>query len=309
MMHTIAILTLFQLAAPSGVNALVSSPTLGYILTGNRLVRLAGVPGACYTTADATTTQYTQAHNASAAQATLLVTGGTSVTLIYRTPLTDITITLPEPPQHTAISPTGSYFAALTANRLSLYRRSSSAPVATVEPPSLPIPADVTALAIGDYGDTVLTTPTAFWYSASPGASFTSISIAATFLRFTPRDHLLIAYDAGQGRIIALHPTSSFAIEPLITSQDALTAVTGLEFSPDALSIWVTQQTGPLLNYSLPGRHLTSFPLPAGGITAVIAPGVFLWSQPDQQTAILDTTRSTPTILIVPAGTEQAPSK
>src|ERR1700730_782059 len=77
MMHTIAILTLFQLAAPSGVNALVSSPTLGYTLTGNRLVRLAGVPGACYTTADATTTEYTQAHHASAAQATLLVTSGT----------------------------------------------------------------------------------------------------------------------------------------------------------------------------------------------------------------------------------------
>jgi hypothetical protein len=307
-MHTIAILALFQLAAPSGVNAFVSSPTLGYTLDGNRLVRLAGVPGACYATHDPSATQYTHVHNASAAQATLLVTDGASATLIYRTALTDITITLPEPPQHTAISPTGAYFAALTSSRLSLYRRSSSAPVATVEPPSLPIPADVTALAIGDYGDTVLSTPTAFWYSASPGASFTSISIAATFLRFAPRDHLLIAYDAGQGRVIALNPTSSFAIEPLITSQDAITAVSGLEFSPDALSIWVTQQTGPLLNYDLPARHLTSFAIPAGRITAVVAPGVFLWSQPDHQTAILDTTRSTPTILIVPAGNEQ-PSK
>jgi hypothetical protein len=303
-MHIIALIALFQLAAPSGVNALVSSPTLGYILTGNRLVRLAGVPGACYSTADVTTTQYTQVHNAAAAQATLLVTDGASATLIYRTPLTDITITLPEPPQHTAISPTGAYFAALTSNRLSLYRRSSSAPVATVEPPLLPIPADVTALAIGDYGDTVLTTPTAFWYSERPGASFTSISIPASFLRFTPRDHLLIGYDAGQRSVIAIHPTSAFAIEPLITSQDALTAVSGLEFSPDALSIWVTQQTGPLLNYNLPARHLTPFALDPGTIMAVIAPGVFLWSQPDQPTAILDTTRSTPTILIVPAGNE-----
>jgi hypothetical protein len=187
-MHTIAILTLFQLAAPSGVNALVSSPTLGYTLAGNRLVRLAGVPGVCYTTPDPTATLYTHVHSASAAQATLLVTDGAPATLIYRTALADITITLPEPPQHTAISPTGAYFATLASSRLSLYRRSGSAPVATVEPPSLPIPADVTALAIGDYGDTVLTTPTGFWYSARPGGSFTSISIAATFLRFQDGD-------------------------------------------------------------------------------------------------------------------------
>ena len=300
MIHTIALVALFQLAVPSDVHALVSYPTLGYTLSGNRLIRLAGVPGACYATADPTSAQYSQVHNASAAHATLLVTVATPATLIYRTPLTDITITLPEPPQQTAISPTGAYFAALTSSHLSLYRRSSLTPIATVDPPSLPIPADVTALAIGDYGDTVLTTSTAFWYSASPGANFSPISIAATFLRFTPRDHLLIGYDAGQGRVIALHPTSAFAIEPLITSQDALTTVSGLEFSPDALSFWVTQQTGPLLNYDLPTRHLTPYPLPAGVITAVVAPGVFLWSQPDQPTTILDTTRSTPTLLVLP---------
>ena len=304
MMHTIALVTLFQLAAPSGINALVSSPILGYTLVDTHLIRLAGVPGACYATPVSTITQYTQVHNATAGQATLLVTAGTPATIIYRTPLTDITITLPEAPQHTAISPTGAYFAALTSTRLTLYRRSTIAPVATVEQPSLPIPTDITALAIGDYGDTVLSTPNAFWYSPTPGASFTSISIPATFLRFTPRDHLLIAYDAGQGSVIAIHPTSAFAIEPLITSQDALTAVSGLEFSPDALSIWVTQQTGSLLNYNLHARHLTPFTLDPGTIMTVIAPGVFLWSQPDQPTAILDTTRTTPTILIVPAATE-----
>ena len=66
MMHTIALVTLFQLAAPSGINALVSSPTLGYTLAGNQLVRLAGVPGACYATPVSTITQYTQVHNATA---------------------------------------------------------------------------------------------------------------------------------------------------------------------------------------------------------------------------------------------------
>ena len=308
-MHTIAILTLFHLATPTGVNAQVSSPTLGYILTGNRLVGLAGVPGACYATPYPTTTQYTHVHNASGAQATLLVTDGASGTLIYRTALSDITITLPEPPQHTAISPSGAYFAALTSNRFSRYRRSSSAPVATVEPPSLPIPADVTALGIGDYGDTVLTAPTAFWFSASPGASFTSISIAATCLRFTPRDHLLIGYDAGQAGAIAPHPTSSFAIEPLITSQDALTTVSGLEFSPDALSIWVTQQTGPLLN--LQPSQPTPNPLstPCRRDNRCCRSGRLSLVPTRATDRNPDTTRSTPTILIVPASTEEAPSK
>ncbi len=84
-----------------------------------------------------------------------------------------------------------------------------------------------------------------------------------------------------------------------------MTAITGLEFGRDGLSIWVTQAVGPLFNYNLSQRQLTAYTVPAGAIATVTAPGVFLWSQPDQQTAILDTTRAVPTVLVVPAVTAE----
>jgi hypothetical protein len=61
--------------------------------------------------------------------------------------------------------------------------------------------------------------------------------MALTFARFIPHDHLVIAYYSGQGRIIAVHPASAFAVEPLITADDGLTTVTGLQFGSDGTSV------------------------------------------------------------------------
>ena len=214
-------------------------------------------------------------------------------------------MSLAEAPIAISLSPSGSYFAALSSSHLWPYRRSGAVPLAALDARTLPIPvAQITALAVGDYGDVVLNTASGFWYSANPGAPgaiFSEVSVPVTFLRFAPRDHLLIAFEPGQGRVIALHPTSAFAIEPLITPQDSLNPVTGLEFGTDGLSIWLTQAAGPLLSYNLSQRLLTSYTVPAGAIASVTAPGVFLWSQPDQQIALLDTTRAVPTVLVVPA--------
>jgi hypothetical protein len=304
MTHTLALVALFQLAVPNNGTALVSYPTLGYTLSDSHLVRLAGVPGACSASPDVSATAYLSIRSAVAMRAVLLATVGDAPTLIYRTPISDTTVSLTEPPVATALSPTGSYFAALSPSHLWLYRRSGTAPLAALDARWLPVPVEqITALAVGDYGDLVLNTPNGFWYSATPGAPgalFSQISVPVTYLRFTPRDHLLVAFEVGQGRVIALHPTSAFAIEPLITSQNSLSPVTGLEFGADGLSVWITQAAGPLLNYNLSQRQVTPYDAPAGAIASVTAPGVFLWSQPDQHTAILDTTRSVPTVLVVP---------
>jgi hypothetical protein len=309
MIHTaLALVALWQLAAPSTASAIVSYPTLGYTLLAGRLVRFAGIPGACYSTPDASPTTYTHIQTATATRAVLLATGGDSPTLLYRTPLTDTTIALTETPLAVAISPSGSYFAALSASHLWLYRRAGLTPLVTIDIASLAAPiADVSALLVGDNGDIVINTPSAFWYSATPtalpGPTFSMISIPATFLRFAPRDHLLVGYQPGQGRVIALHPTSAFAIEPLITAQDSFTPITGLEFSADGLSVWISQQAGPLLNYDLAQRHTSAYTVQAGAIASVTAPGVYLWSTPDQSaSSILDTTRAVPTVLVVPAG-------
>ena len=212
--------------------------------------------------------QYLNIQTAVATRAVLLSTAGDSPALIYRTPINDTTVSLTEAPIATALSPAGSYFAALSSSHLWLYRRSGAAPLAALDARTLPIPvAQITAFVVGDYGDVVLNTASGFWYSANPGAPgaiFSQVSVPVTFLRFTPRDHLLIAFEPGQGRVIALHPTSAFAIEPLITPQDSLSPVTGLEFGTDGLSIWVTQTAGPLLNYNLSQRQLTSYTVPAG---------------------------------------------
>lgn len=309
MTHALALVALFQLAVPNSSTALVSYPTLGYTLSGSHLVRLTGVPGACSASLDASASTYLSLQSAAATRAVLLATAGHAPTLIYRTPASDTTVALSEAPIATALSPAGSYFAALSASHLWLYRRSGTASIAALEARVLPIPVEhITALVVGDYGDVVLNTATGFWYSANPGAPgalFSQISVPVTFLRFAPRDHLLIAFESGQGRVIAFHPTSAFAIEPLITAQDSLSPLTGLEFGPDGLSVWITQAAEPLLNYNLSQRQLTRYVAPAGAIASVTAPGVFLWSQPDQQTAILDTTRTVPTVLVVAAATAE----
>jgi hypothetical protein len=309
MLHTLTLVAFFQFAVPNSFTAVVSYPTLGYTLSAGHLVRLAGIPGACYAMPEQSTTEYLHLQAATAARAVLLSAGGDSPALIYRTQLDETTVPLTETPVATAISPTGSYFAALSSSHLWLYRRSGAVPLATLDVRSLPIPVvQITALLVGDDGGLILNTATGFWYSeipAAPGASFAFVSIPVAFLRLMPRDHLLIAYEPGQGRVIALHPSSAFAIEPLITPQDSLSPVTGIEFGADAPSIWVTQQTGTLLNYNLSQRLLTSYAVSPGAIVSVAAPGVFLWSQPDQQTAILDTTRAVPTVLVVPAATAE----
>jgi hypothetical protein len=301
---SLTLAALFQLAVPNSGNALVAYPTLGYALSAGHLVRLAGIPGACYAMPDLSTTLYTQFQSASASRAILLFSGGDSPALLYRTPLNDTTVVLPDSPIEIAISPTGAYFAVLSPSHLWLYRRSASAAIATIDVHSLPIlVADVTAILVGDNGDLVLNTPTALWYSANPAdpaSAFSMISVATTFLRFAPRDRLLVGYEPAQGRVIALHPSNGFAIEPLITPKDSLAPVTGLEFGAAPLSIWVSQQNGNLLNYDLSQRQETSHIVPAGAIVSVVAPGVFLWSQLDQSTIILDTTRTTPTVLTVP---------
>jgi len=305
MTHSLAMLALFQLAVPNSSTALVSYPTLGYTLSGSHLVHLTGVPGACSASLDASASAYVSIQSAAATRAVLLATAGDAPTLIYRTPVNDTTVALGEAPIATALSPAGAYFAALSASRLLLYRRSGSAPIAALDARMLPIAVEqITALVVGDYGDVVLNSATGFWYSANPGAPsalFSQISVPLTFLRFAPRDHLLIAFEAGQGRVVALHPTSAFAIEPLITAQDSVSQLTGLEFGADGLSVWITQADGPLLHYNLSQRQLTAYLVPAGAIASVTTPGVFLWSQPDQQTEILDTTRTVPTVLVVPA--------
>jgi hypothetical protein len=309
MTNALALFALFQLAVTNTGTALVSYPTLGYTLSGSHLIRLAGLPGACSASADPSAAQYLTIQTAAATRAVLLSTGGDSPALLYRTPITDVTVALSEAPLATALSPAGSHFAALSLSHLWLYRRSGTAPLAALDTLTLPVPvSEITALVVGDFGDIALNTAAGFWYSAnpgSPGALFSQVSIPVTFLRFTPRDHLLIAVEPGQGRVIALHPTSAFAIEPLITQQDVLAVITGLESGADGLSIWVTQASGPLLKYNLSQRLLTPYAVSAGAIVSVTAPGVFLWSQPDQQTAILDTTRAVPTVLVVPAASAE----
>ena len=251
-MNTLALVALFQLATPSPITPNISYPTLGYTLAAGHLLRLAGIPGACYSEPDPSPALYLQIQTASAARAVLLSTAGDTPTLLYRTPIADATVSLSDPPLAIAISPTGAYFAALSPLHLWLFRRSGTAPLATFDARSLPTtPHDITALLVGDNGDLILNTTTAFWYSAapvSPAATFTAVSLPLTFLRFAPRDHLLVAYEPGQGRLIALHPTSGFAIEPLLTPKDSLTPVTGLEFAADSLAIWITQQNGVLIN-------------------------------------------------------------
>jgi len=305
-MHTsITLIAFMQLLAPNTTNGLVSYPTLGYMLSARHLMRLAGIPGASYASPDSSSpAEYTQLRSASCARAILLATVSDSPTLLLRTPLAETTVSLADAPVDTAISPTGAYFAALFSSHLSLYRRSGAAAIASIDARTLPAPVDsISALLVGDDGDVVLNTNSALWYSADPthrDPAFIMVPASLTFVRFAPRDHLLLAYDADKGRVVALHPTSGFAIEPLITAQDNLTGVTGLEFAADNLSIWVTQQAGDLLNYNLAHRFLTLYAVPPGSIASVTAPGVFSWSQPNQSIAILDTTRTPPAVLVVP---------
>ncbi len=161
MTQALAFIALFQLAVPNDGTALVSYPTLGYKLSGSHLVRLAGVPGACSASPDPSSTQYLNIQTAAATRAVLLSTAGDTATLLYRTPINDTTVVLSEPPIATALSPAGSYFAALSASHLWLYRRSGTAPLAALDTRTLPVQvSDITALVVGDYGDVVLNTAT-----------------------------------------------------------------------------------------------------------------------------------------------------
>jgi hypothetical protein len=305
MTNVLTLLALFQLAVPNNATAVVAYPTLGYTLLNSHLVRLSGIPGACAAALDSDTTQYATLQTAAVVPGALLYVGGDTPTLVYKSATGQISVRLREPATTTAISPAGVYFASLGADQLTVYRRNGAAPIASIAAAALPVgAADVTALLVGDYGDIVLNTATGFWYASSPSdrsQPFSQVSLPVSFLHFAPRDHLLLGYEAGQGRVIALHPTSAFAVEPLIGPAQGLQPVTGLDFGANGDSLWLTQAGGPVLSYALPTRQLTAYNnLPIGALGAIVAPGVYLWSQPHQGPALLDTTRSEPAVLLVP---------
>lgn len=302
MTQTLAVVVLFQLAVPN--TATMSYPVLGYTLNDGRLTRLTGVPGACTASPDPGNVRYLRIQTAPTARAALLSVSGDSPVLVYRTPVSDTNYTLAAVPAALALSPTGAYFAALSPNHLSIYRRTSGSPLATIPLSSLPVPpSDFIDLLVSDNGDLVLQTSAGFWFSSTPAApaTFTFVPAILTALRFAARDQLLVGYEEAQGRVIALHPRASFAVEPLLTGKDLTSPVTGLQFSADGTSIWVSQRVGAVINYDLPRRQAASYPLLFGAIGAPTAPGVFLWNQPDQQLAVLDTTQQgAPRVLLVP---------
>jgi hypothetical protein len=307
MLHALVIISLFQLAAPATASALVTNPTLGYGLTAGQLIRFTGIPGACQASPDPSGARYTELHTASAAPVTILVPASASLNLFYINGDTSLDVPLAEPALHTALSPTGNYFVTLSTTQLRLFNRSGPAIATAALSPIGIQPTDIADLLVSDQGEILLTGANTFWYSAKNAASFTPIPMALTFVRFMPHDHLIVAYDSEQGRVIAVHPASAFAVEPLLTSHDGLTGVTGLQFSADGYAVWVSQESGPLVRYGLPVRHSDSFTVPAGGLSSVLAPGVFIWDQPGTSYAILDTTQPTPAVLVVPTAASGMP--
>jgi hypothetical protein len=304
MTNALALILLFQVGAPN--TATMSYPTLGYALFGGHLIHLTGIPGACSASRDPSNIEYVAVQNASTTRAALLSYAGDSPALVYRTPLSDTVYPIGEKPTATTLSPSGLYFAALSAARLSLYRRSDGKPVpaATVPVDALPLPVrDIRGLLASDKGDLVLQTDTGFWFSSDPASppAFTFVPMPLTGMRFTPLDELLVAWEPGQGRIIALHPHASFAIEPLLNASDLAGSTPRLELSADGLSLWISQLNGSLVEYDVPRRQATFYSVPAGTLAAVTTPGVFLWDAPDHQFAVLDTTQSGgPRVLVVP---------
>ena len=303
MLSTITLITLFQIATPGPTSASVSTPSIGYSLAAAQLVHFTGIPGAAQATFDPSGDWYTQLKTASAGPYAILVPAAPTSDILYLTPNQVLTIPLAQPATNTAVSPSGSYFVALTTAQLLLYNRAGTL-LAAMDYPAVGIPPTcVTDLLVSDLGEIILTSNDTLWYSPKDAASFTAIPMALTYARFKPHDHLLIAFDPGQGRLIAVHPTAAFAREPLLTPDDHLTPLTGLQFSADGSSVWFTQQTGPLEQYDFSTRTTTSFAVPDGILSTALAPGVFLWSQANNSTTILDTTQTNPAVLIVPNST------
>lgn len=295
-------LALFQAAAAANAAPALTAPVLGYALNGTQLVQIVGIPGACYAILDTSGTRYSQLRSAVAARAYLVQPDSSSPALTYRNHHNTITVPLQEPALQIALSPAGTFFAAVSQSRISVFAKSRSI-TDTTDLSTIPLDAsEITEIAISDYGEALIATANTLWYSPQPGAPFTAQPVGLSFLRYAPYNHLVVGYEATTGRLVALHPTASFAIEPLLTSQDLLTPLTGLAFSTDATTLWLTQENGPAMRYSLQTRQASSFTVPAGTLSSVIAPGVFLWSHTDTQRTILDTSQPVPTVLIVPDG-------
>jgi hypothetical protein len=307
MTNTIALILLFQLAAPDA--ATMSYPTMGYALSGGRLIRLTGVPGACSAAPEPGYSEYLTLHSASTARVILLTSGGESAALLYRTPIGDTRYVLSASPTATALSPSGLYFAALSSSGLAVYRRTAKTALGAGPLHALPVPAtQITSILISDAGDLVLQTPTGFWYSATPTepATFTLVPTTLTLMRFAPRDHLLVGFEPGQGRVVALHPRASFAIEPLLLPRDLTGEPAGLEFAPDGFSFWLSHQAG-LVKYDLLRRTATPYDgIPTGALSGVVSPGVFLWKTLSNELAVLDTLQpDAPRVLLVPTAQDE----
>jgi hypothetical protein len=274
---------------------------------GGRVTRLTGVPGACSASPDTSDTKYLAIQSASTTRAALLSSGGDSPAVIYRSDVGETVYLLDEEAIAITISPSGSYFAALSSSRLSLYRRgeANALAAATVPIEALPVPLrDIRGLLVGDFGDLVLQSDAGFWFSNAPpsAARFTFVSRPLTSMRFAPRDRLLLGFEPGQGRVIAVHPQASFAMEPLLEASAIAGFTPRLEFSADGFTFWISRQDGTLVRYDLLRREATFYRVTAGSIAAVIAPGIFLWDKPDSQLAVLDTTQpGEPRVLLVPS--------
>ena len=301
MPHSFTAIALLQMAAAYAAPPTVSAPLLGFGLSGGALTRYMGIPGACYSTPDADTTQYQLLRTPSGTIGALLVPASGQPRLVYRAENSTLTVPLPDDPSQVAISPSAAYFAAASATQLLVFDRTGVLRGSTQLASMAITAADITELAVADQGDTLVATATTFWYAPKPGAAFIAVPLALSHVNFAPRDHLLVAYDTAAARIIAIHPTSAFAVEPLITSHDAPLAPTALHFSADGTAVWLNDPTLGLVRYDLPTPQSTPFPIAAGTLGPTIAPGVFAWSGSDAGAAVLDTTQPSPTVFLVPA--------
>jgi hypothetical protein len=305
MPHALTAIALLQVAASYATPPTVSAPLLGYSLTGSTLTRYVGIPGACYTTPDLDLTPYQLLRSASSAPVALLLPLAGEPRLVYRTDSATFTVPLPDTPNTIAVSPLGSYFAAASSDHVRVFDRAGTLRASTDLTAFLPTGAAITEISAGDEGDLLIAAANTFWYSQKPGLSFVPVPLALSHIAFAPRDHLVIAYDSAAARIIAIHPSSGFAVEPLVTSRDHSLPPAEIHFGADGTAIWLTDPTLGLVRYDLPTRQSTSFSVAPGTLGAAVAPGIFQWNKPDGGTAILDTTQAQPIVFLVPAGGTQ----
>ena len=287
----ITVATLSPLAL-LGQDAL-SAPRIGTVLSSDGFLHdIQGIPGACRFVQNADTSHYIAFQVASHGLLMLAATADSIVITGYGTRR----FTLTSAPRAVAVSPKGTFFAVATNEALTVYSLTNPdiLPKAT-DLADLAIADGPLSLAVSDNGVVLLADATHVALTGI-GVSTAQAPLALSFPRFIPASDAAVAYSSSDSALVLVH-TDTLSAERLLAASDGLSTPTGIEFSADGTTAWISQSgTNSVMSYSLETRSATSFDVGSqGALRSIGLPGVFVWNE----TAILDAQRAAPQVLLV----------